>query len=225
VRASPCSALGERRKMVSRKFEDLWNQTVEIDTFCRRVAELNAYNKPVKLYLGAGHVPRQGFINLDKVSMEPARAFFESNPDDYIIFPFAEQPWPLPDSSIDYIYHEDFFEHIPQKNQILLLAETLRVLKPGAIHRINTPDLTASMKRHSNFAAGFKGVYADEWDRWAHISLITRYSLEEMALMIGYRFVYFTPKSGGTSPHAVADDRPHGDRDQISGNIFADLLK
>ena len=46
---------------------------------------------------------------------------------------------PLPDNSVDAIFHEDFSEHLDQKEQILFLAEALRVLKHGLVHRINTP--------------------------------------------------------------------------------------
>ena len=46
-----------------------------------------------------------------------------------------------------------------------------------------------------------------------------------MASIIGYRHVFFTAKSHGTSPHAIADTRPGGDRNELVGNIFADLLK
>jgi hypothetical protein len=78
---------------------------------------------------------------------------------------------------------------------------------------------------HSDFARGFSGVYFEEFDRWNHISLFTAASLQELALMIGYRHVFFTAKSRGTSPYAVPDLRPYDDRDDLLGNIYADLLK
>jgi hypothetical protein len=99
------------------------------------------------------------------------------------------------------------------------------VLKPGAIHRISTPCLIESMRRHSDFPRGFVGVHSSEWERWGHVALVSRGSLEEMALLVGYKCIYFTAKSRGMSPHATQDSRPHGDRDQLLGNIFADLLK
>jgi hypothetical protein len=69
------------------------------------------------------------------------------------------------------------------------------------------------------------GVYFYEYDQWSHISLFTPASLQEMASIIGYRHVFLTAKSRGTSPFAVPDFRPGGDRDELVGNIFADLLK
>jgi hypothetical protein len=81
------------------------------------------------------------------------------------------------------------------------------------------------MKMHSDFTKGRAGFYFGEYDKHGHVSLFTRNFLEEVAHMIGYRKVFFTAKSRGTSPHAVVDFRPGPDRDPNVGNIFADLLK
>lgn len=80
------------------------------------------------------------------------------------------------------------------------------------------------MRRHSNFSRGFAGVHVSEWDNWGHEALMTRASLEEIALLVGYKYVYITAKSRSMSKFAVDDSRPHGDRGQIDGNIYADLL-
>lgn len=212
-------------RMMRGEFDNLGEEAIELDAFSSRVSSLTANGLPVKLYLGAGETPKIGFINIDRSKFEPVRDFFLQYPDDYILFRFAERSWPIPDNSVDYIYHEDMFEHLPQKNQFLLLAEALRVLKPGAIHRINTPCLVQAMRAHSDFSQGLAGVYVYEWERWGHVALVSRASLQEMALLVGYRYVYFTAKSEGMSPYAIPDSRPHGDRDQVTGNVFADLLK
>jgi hypothetical protein len=216
---------GQEADGTMRTFEGLGDAQVESKAFSSRVLELSADSQPVKLHLGPGLVPKPGFVNIDKFKMDEVGEFFGENPKDYIVFPFAEARWPIPDCTVDYIYHEDFFEHIPQKNQFLVLAEALRVLKPGGIHRISTPCLVQSMRAHSDFTLGFAGVHVFEWERWGHVALVSRASLEEMALLVGYKCVYFTEKSKSMSPFASADSRPHGDRDQVLGNIFADLLK
>lgn len=173
--------------------------------------------KPVCLHFGCGPRRIEGFLNIDKFP-------YLTYSDDYFNFDFAEKAWSVPDASVDYIYSEDFIEHIPQKNQIAYLAESFRVLKPGCYNRVNTPCLRESMTR-SDFAKGFQGVYFGEFDTWGHVSLFTAGSLQELALMIGYRHVFFTANSHGTSRHAVPDTRPGGDRDNLLGNIYADLLK
>jgi len=187
------------------------------DAFADAVRTLSEQGEPVCLQFGCGPRLIDGFLNVDKFTFLP----FAPN---YFNFDFAERAWPIPDACVDYIYSEDFIEHIPQKNQLAFLAESFRVLKPGGFNRVNTPCLLQAMTK-SNFAKGFAGFYFAEYDNWQHIALFTQDSLREAALMIGYRHAFFTAKSRGTSPFAVADLRPGDDRDDLIGNIFADLLK
>ncbi len=192
------------------------------DRFRRVVLRLQEQNKPVLIHCGCGPRTHKGFLNLDGIR------FMIKDPtitrDEYFIIPFVDKPWNIPDNSVDYIYHEDFIEHISQLQQIQFLAETLRVLKPGCYHRINTPDLIAAMKRHSNFGLGFRGVYTGEL-QWGHVSIYSRMALKEIAEMVGYREIVFTTKNHGVSQYAVEDHRPAADRNEITGNIYADLLK
>ncbi len=197
----------------------------ESRAFSDRVQALVAAGHPVKIQVGFGWSPAPGFINLDiHPLLEAGDTRFDDL--DVFFFPYADRPWPIPPNCVDYIFHEDFIEHISQKQQVCFLAETLRVLKDGGWHRVSTPCLNASMRRHSVFAAGMEGVYTGEWDNWQHINLFTRHSLEEMAGMVGYRDVVFNQKNQGVSPYRLSREiRPDDDRDPITGNIFADLLK
>ncbi len=186
------------------------------------VMKLVNEGNPVKIHCGCGPVPRDGFLNFDISVMAPR--FLLTSPDEYFIFPFAEMPWDIPSDCVDYIFHEDFIEHITQLQQIQFLAETWRVLKPGCYHRVNTPNLITSMRRHSVFKDGFTGIYTGEL-QWGHKSLFSPASLKEMAELVGYTEVTFMTKSHGVSPFAVPDFRPASDRDEIVGNIYADLRK
>lgn len=194
----------------------------EMMRFKQRVEQLRAEGKPIKLYVGAGEVPRLGFLNIDLV---PANATFSFNHfEDYFIFPCVDMQWDIADNSVDYIFHEDFIEHIDQTNQFRFLAESLRVLKPGCWHRVNTPDLIWSMKTRSDFSRGMDGIYTGE-RQWDHIAIFSHASLAEVARTVGYKDVVFTKKNEGISPYAEADHRPLDDRDPVLGNIYADLLK
>jgi hypothetical protein len=194
----------------------------QMKRFRRIVLKLQQEGKPVKIHCGSGRRPRSGFLNLDKNMMAPW--MFLSNPDEYFVFPFADWPWDLPDNCVDYIYDEDFIEHITQLMQFQFLAETLRVLKPGGWHRVNTPNLITAMKKHSDFTKGFRGVYTGEL-KYGHLSIFSPASLKEVAQLVGYREVVFTTRHHGVSPYAERDFRPEADRDDIVGNIYADLLK
>jgi hypothetical protein len=191
---------------------------IEGKRFDAEVYRLIDTGQPVRLHFGCGDVPRPGFLNID------ANRHPSVSGDDYFVFSFADVSWGIPDNSVDYIFHEDFIEHLNQLQQIQFLAETLRVLKPNCYHRINTPCLIGSMKRHSHFREGFQGVYTGEV-QWGHISLFSRMSLKELSEVIGYSEIIFTTKDHGVSPYAVLDTRPHSDRDIIIGNIYADLKK
>ncbi|WP_404369832.1 class I SAM-dependent methyltransferase [Sphingomonas sp. MMS24-J45] len=48
---------------------------------------------------------------------------------------------PFADSSIDYVFTEEFIEHISKGDAAIMLRECARVLKPGGVLRIATPDL------------------------------------------------------------------------------------
>jgi predicted SAM-dependent methyltransferase len=196
----------------------------EMAAFADRVFSMIHSGHPVRIYAGCGTSPAAGFINIDIAPMlRPEDTRFDDR--EYFFFPFAEVPWPIPEGCVDYIFHEDFIEHLSQKQQFCFLAETLRVLKAGSWHRVSTPCLIQSMRNHSHFQAGMRSVYTGEWDRWGHQALFTHHSLEEVAKLVGYREVLFNQKNQAVSPLRGIDTRPWDDRDILLGNIYADLLK
>jgi len=186
-----------------------------------RVQSLLDQGKPLRLHFGCGNTLIPGFLNLDNY------AHFGpfGQTEDLFMFDFTQNPWPIPDSSVDYIYSEDFIEHVPQRSQVGFLAEAFRVLKPGCYNRVSTPCLAESMKANSDFSKGFTGVYFGEFDRWAHVALFTKGLFTDLAQAIGYTKVIFNDKGRGLSPYAVQDRRPGEDRTWKNANIFADLMK
>lgn len=82
----------------------------------------------VKLNLGSGLRPQEGYINIDN---RP-----EVNPD--VIADILNLPYV--DSSVDYIRAYDILEHIPLGKTIPVIEEIYRVLKPGGIFESFTPD-------------------------------------------------------------------------------------
>lgn len=53
----------------------------------------------------------------------------------------ATKPFPLPTDSFDAVFTEHMIEHIPLAAGQYMLGESYRVLKPGGILRVATPDL------------------------------------------------------------------------------------
>jgi len=197
----------------------------------------SAATPPIKLHFGCGPRILKGFINFDR-AFEPYEAYLQYYGDthypaairgtraDLIEGDFTQAPLPFADNSVDVVYHEDFLEHISQRDQILFLAETLRVLKPGGVHRVNTPNLASSMRDYSNFALGHKGVYIAEWDKHVHLSVLTPLMLREFATIVGYSEVHFTARNASRAKaHLPLEYRPDPRDRPEDGNIFADLIK
>jgi len=189
----------------------------------------------IKLHIGCGPRVLKGWINID-LKFTPYQAYLKYYTDkyypesargdksDFLALDVSRQPLPFPDNSVDVVFHEDFLEHLNQRSQVLFLADSLRVLKPDSIHRIDTPNLLASMRDHSNFSLGFQGVYVHEWDKSKHLNVLTPSSLEEMALMVGYSTVVFTGRNQSASPLIPPEYRPDPRDRPENGNIFADLV-
>lgn len=75
----------------------------------------------VKLDLGCGQRPQDGFDGVDKYA-DQAKYKFD----------LCEFPWPLEDNSVDEVYSHHFIEHVPGKVRYRFFDELYRVLKPGA---------------------------------------------------------------------------------------------
>lgn len=202
----------------------------------RRLVETYASCSMLKLHFGCGPRILKGWINID-LSFEPYEDYLKYYTDKYypesvrgtrsdlFIFDITMTSLPLPDNSVDLIFHEDFIEHLSQKNQVIFLSECYRVLKPGSIHRVNTPDLLVSMRNNSELTAGKMGVFQDEWDKNGHLNILTRATLQEMAFMVGYSQVVFGSRSCSVSPDIPLEYRPDPHDRSENGNIFADLIK
>lgn len=93
----------------------------------------------LKLNLGCGNVYLNGWINIDCDSKKA-----DLNMD-------LRNPLPYQDNTIDFIYSEHVIEHFTVKEGLALLKECYRVLKPGGIIRIATPDLNYTMFRYYFF--------------------------------------------------------------------------
>jgi SAM-dependent methyltransferase len=188
---------------------------------------------PLRLHIGCGPRVLKDWLNIDR-AFEPYESYLEAYGDFYrhevrgtrdeFFAIDVTEGLPLPDRSVAVIFHEDFIEHLSQRDAAAFLAEAWRVLQPGGGHRINTPDLGASMRRHSDFSRGLAGTYVGEWDRQGHINVLTPAYLAELAAMTGYSRIEFGSRDQSIIPGLPSEYRPGPDRDD-NANIFADLIK
>jgi len=188
----------------------------------------------VKLHFGCGPRVLKGWINIDITyqSYEPYLDYYgnkfyppelRGTINDFISLDVANSPLPFEDATVDLIYHEDFIEHLDQRQSFLYLAETFRIMRPGALQRVNTPDLIWSQLSFGKSGKGFHGVYQEEWLSWGHKNLFTRGYLKDIAEAIGFE-VRFQQRDISVSNEIPKEFRPGPDRENI-GNIFADLIK
>lgn len=181
--------------------------------FSYRLTKLASSRDPVRLHLGCGPRLLSGWINIDFVL--GADVLLD-----------LRQPLPLDDATVDFIYSEDFIEHLPFKTGSALLGECARVLKPGGTLRIATPDLTglarAYLERSERslewYRKQFPGIstFAQMFNTgmraWGHQFLYDEESLRSVLEPLGLRVT-----RSQFSESAVADLRDLEFRDVDAG--------
>lgn len=83
-----------------------------------------------KLQIGSGPNTLEGWLSTD---IAPAS--------EGVIYLDATKRFPFAENTFDYVYSEHMIEHIPRNDGLFMLKECRRVLKPGGILRLSTPDL------------------------------------------------------------------------------------
>ncbi len=114
----------------------------------------------LKLNLGCGHNPPQGWINVDYAlgarfakfpyfnRFNNAIKFFKLTWDRNILLHNLKTPFPWKDSSVDIIYSSHTLEHFTKEEGVFFLNECSRVLKTGGIIRVIVPDLQILVTRY-----------------------------------------------------------------------------
>ncbi len=91
---------------------------------------------PLRLNLGCGRDVREGFVNVDLFSDEPA------------VVQMDISRLELPDECADYVLASDVLEHFPHRRVPEVLREWARVLKPGGIIEVRCPSLRLQMQAY-----------------------------------------------------------------------------
>ncbi|MFI5207904.1 MAG: class I SAM-dependent methyltransferase [Gemmatimonadales bacterium] len=90
----------------------------------------------LKLHLGCGTVRLEGWVNVD---IETSQADLTLD---------ITRGLPLPDGAARLIYHEHVMEHITVDEAKACLRDWFRLLEPGGVLRIATPDLAYVVERY-----------------------------------------------------------------------------
>ena len=89
------------------------------------------------LNIGCGGKFHKDWTNIDIISFSPEVKSFN-----------LLKGIPYPDNTFDTVYHSQVMEHIPQDKADFFISECFRVLKPGGIIRISTPNLESIAKEY-----------------------------------------------------------------------------
>ena len=100
------------------------------------------------LQLGAGQNVLKGWFNTD---------YF---PRQSIYFLDVTKPFPLPSNSFKFIFTEHHIEHITYRDAVSMLKECFRILEPGGLIRIVTPDLKNTISNYLNGSIYNEEVYS-----------------------------------------------------------------
>lgn len=129
---SPMSRLRDKARQVS-WLAEAYRAGIRTNARLRSAARIREYLQgpgAKRLMLGAGSNAHPGWLASD---LRPSRAD--------VVYLDATVPFPLPSQSFDFVFSEHMIEHIPWSSGRFMLEECRRVLKPGGVLRISTPDL------------------------------------------------------------------------------------
>jgi predicted SAM-dependent methyltransferase len=121
-------------KIVTRFYKDHKDQ--------KKLARIIRNSKNVKLHLGCGTQYKSGWINIDSKGVE-----FAGNHETIVDIEWdLVKSLPIYDECVDFIFHDNFFEHLTSEQGLQLLKDHYNSLKIGGVLRVNQPDLEKIIK-------------------------------------------------------------------------------
>lgn len=163
----------------------------------RRIRKYLEETPEPKLQLGCGNNPIEGWFNTG-ISQEELR---------FGTYLDAGKPFPFLDSSFNYVFSEHLFEHLTYQQGLNMLKESWRILKPGGVIRIATPDLRfllglyqdpekpihrdyiAMTARHGGLPPTPVYVINRFHTTWGHKIIYDKETLSEFLLRVGFKDV------------------------------------
>ena len=135
-----------------------------------RIKRLVDGGKPLRLHLGSGGHPLEGWVNIDILGMEPD------------LYWDLRSGIPFPDGSAEAVFLEHVIEHFTLADDLDLLEDCRRVLAPGGIIRIGVPDFGRYLESYAG-----DGAFVEELRPGRPTRLL---AVAEVALGHGHRSVW-----------------------------------
>jgi predicted SAM-dependent methyltransferase len=121
----------------------------------------------VGLQFGSWKSPLRSCLNTDIVGLRSGETstdkghIFLVDGESYFVELDARESLPFEARSLEWVYAEHFIEHVPLADAIRWLAELRRVLVPGGIVRLTTPDLRRYVESYLSPDGGFFARHRD----------------------------------------------------------------
>lgn len=126
------------RKRLSPHVDAVLNRALKArhaEQFQAQYRAVVAKGDPVKITIGSGLKPLDGWINTDVVWR--GGAYLD-----------ATQSWPIPAGSVDFIYADNVIEHLTLPQGRLAFKHAFDALKPNGVIRLATPDVEAVARQY-----------------------------------------------------------------------------
>ncbi len=129
----------------------------------------------IRINLGSGHWKIKGWVNID--------LDLGSRPD---VCANLAAGLPLRDACADYMHTEDFIDQLDLEQAARFLRECQRILKPGGVIRVLTPDVEQLAHLYLHEPEALKALWRD------HVGIALRYGTAAEILNVGMRFAGHT---------------------------------
>ncbi len=133
-------------------------------------------------------------LRTDDETAEPGRLYRVDGESLYTRLDIGE-PLPFEDGCVDWVYAEHLIEHVPLPVAIRWLAEVRRILAPGGLLRITTPDLARYVEGY-RAAEGGGGFFAKHRRRLRMMRVgppmpeRRAFMLNQIFYLYGHRWIY-----------------------------------
>ena len=132
-----------------------------------------------KLMLGAGSTQREGGLMPDIAPQSPSVMYLD-----------VTRPFPFDSETFEYIHAEHLIEHITRTEGLQMLSECRRVLKPGGVVRIATPDLAVLVGLYD----GNRDEVGQRYIKWLTDLLFPEVGAYKAAFVLNNAFTNFGHK-------------------------------
>lgn len=184
----------------------------------RKARKFAKSNDTVKLNLGCGTLPLDGWCNMDLYGL-PADVYWN-----------ITKKLPFKDNSVDAIFHEHVMEHIDAWDGYHFIKDSYRALKPGGILRIVMPDASRYISSYFDPQHKFMNkwrpgrptpmiVLQEEFYGFSHKAIYDFETLELFCKIAGFKDIQ--QKSFGDSliePHPDCEWR-------ITDSFYTEMVK